>query len=87
MEYLDFNSKNGELYFRLQTGPIKEVGVNGAQIDDLIQFCKNKLEEFQKLAPSGYTLAAMLSLDAALIALALRTSDRTKRGVEGTHES
>lgn len=72
--------------FRLQNGPIREVGVNGCQIDEVIRFAQDRLREFNKLAPSRQTQEAITHLGQALLSLAIRTADRESRGVEGTKE-
>lgn len=69
----------------LQNGPIQEVGVNGDQIDDIIRFAKEKLEEFNTgKHASLWNDDAIFFLDKALKALAKRTAERQARGVEGT---
>lgn len=68
----------------LQNGPIGEVGVNGAQIDDVIRWCQSRLVEFNDTQPSMHNVEAIRHLGFALRQLALRTTDRIRREVEGT---
>lgn len=75
--------KDSKINFMLQDGPIKEVGVNGAQIDDLIELCREIIFYFGNRFPSGFNDIAIKSLDIALGALAMRKEDREKRNVEG----
>lgn len=70
--------------FVLQDGPIKEFGVNGCQIDDALQFFRDKLQSFQGAVPCHENTQAILNLDIALMWLKKRKDDREKRGVEGT---
>lgn len=70
--------------FRLQDGPIREVGVNGCQIDDVVAFALAKVEEFNKLAPCVENHQVAVKLKEALYWLEERKRQREKRGVEGT---
>lgn len=73
------------IQIKLQTGPILEVGVNGCQIDDVIEWAHSKLVEFNQ--PPYYTPWTRLAIEDladALTHLAARTADRVERGVEGT---
>lgn len=75
------------LAFTVQNGPVKEVGVNGCQVDTLIQAAKAILEGFDNIVPCPHNKKAMDCLDLALIHLQLRKEDREKRSVEGTMKS
>ena len=71
-----------------QDGPIKEQGVNGAQVEDLLQAARERLE-FLNGANNGkfscnYNAAAIAAIRQAEEMLLLRTQEREKRGVEGT---
>ena len=68
----------------IQQGPIKENGLNGAQVDDLIKISKTILEKLNKALASRETSMAITKLDEAILWLMKRTQDREKRGVEGT---
>lgn len=72
------------LSFTLQKGPVKEVGVNGCQVDSIIEAAKVILESFNKDVPSRETSLAITKLEEALSWLDVRTRNREKRGVEGT---
>jgi hypothetical protein len=37
--------------FTIQSGPVKEFGVNGCQIDDVIAWAKDKIEQFNATFP------------------------------------
>lgn len=73
-----------EIHF--QEGPIKEVGVNGVNNEDLIAMVICRLEHFNN---SEYrcreNALAITALEEALLWLRKRTMGREKRGVEGTH--
>ena len=73
--------------FKLQNGPIKEVGVNGCQVDTIIEAAKLIIEGLDKKFPCDENAYALGSLDAALDSLKKRTADREKRDVEGTNQA
>ena len=73
--------------FRIQSGPMKEYGVNGCQIDDVLRWTKNKIEEFQALASCRENAIAITKLDEALMWLEERKRNRERRGVEGTSKA
>jgi len=68
-----------------QEGPIKEVGVNGVFMEDLIAMCICRLEHFQKSDFACRDNAvAITHLETAMLWLRKRTIGRKNRGVEGT---
>lgn len=73
--------------FKLQDGPIKEVGVNGCQIDDVIGFARDKIAEFQAKIPCTENGHAVTKLDESLMWLEQRKKNREKRAVEGTSKA
>lgn len=77
------NHNLNEITFRIQNRPIKEVGVNGCQVDTIIHAAKKILEGLDAKFPSEYNKLAINKLDMALSHLEQRTKDREARGVEG----
>jgi hypothetical protein len=71
--------------FRIQNGPIKESGVNGCQVDTLIEAAKLIIEGLNKKFPCRENACAITKLDEAILWLHKRKMDREKRGVEGTN--
>lgn len=69
-----------------QRGPIKEVGVNGCQIDDMIEFARRTIEVFNKKFPCRENSRAITKLQEAEMWLRERTRNREARGVEGTNQ-
>ena len=69
--------------FDLQDGPIKEVGVNGVQIDHVIEWAKVVIEGFNKAFPCRENSVIITKLDEALLWSMKRKLDREKRNVEG----
>lgn len=76
------------IQIQLQDGPIKENGVNGCQIDDVIVYCRDKIVEFNTKENGKFACrensVAITKLDDALISLQRRTENREARVVEGT---
>lgn len=71
------------LSFNIQNGPIKENGVNGCQVDTIIEAAKIILEGLNKNFPCRENATAITKLDEALLWLLKRKLDREKRNVEG----
>jgi len=69
--------------FKIQDGPIKEFGINGCQVDAIIEVAKDMLESFNKRFPCQENEYAIRSLSESLAALEVRKQNREKRGVEG----
>ena len=84
-EYKPFITVTDEsVTFVGQGGPIKEVGVNGCQIDDIIEFARDVITVFNQRFPCHENSIALTKLDEALLWLMKRKLDREKRLVEGT---
>lgn len=73
--------------FTIQNGPIKEFGVNGCQIDDVVDWAKEKIEVFQQAFPCRENAIALTKLDEAILWLMKRKLDREKRHVEGFNKA
>jgi len=79
---LDTNTIN----FKIQNGPIKENGINGCQVDDIIEVARMIIEEFNVDFPCGENAIVLTLLDEAVSWLKKRKDDRIRRGVEGTNQ-
>lgn len=75
------------LSFTIQNGPVKENGVNGCQIDTIIEAAKVILEGLNAKCPCRENSLAITKLDEALLWLYLRTQKRESRGVEGLNKA
>lgn len=73
--------------FTIQNGPIKEKGVNGCQVDTLIETAKVILDRFQENFPCDENVLAIRHLEDALNMLHIRKKDREAREVEGTSQA
>lgn len=71
------------LSFTLQNGPVKEHGVNGCQVDTVIEAAKLILQGLNDNFPCRENSMAITKLDEALMWLDKRKRDRETRGVEG----
>lgn len=81
--YVAIDHEQSSIHFKIQSDPIGEVGVNGCQVDAMIEAAKIILEGLDDKFPSEWNLKAIQSLNNALECLRLRKKDREKRGVEG----
>ena len=85
-EHIVVNHKNNGISFRIQRGPIKEVGENGCQVTALIAAARIIIRELNNKFPCGENEETINCLDQALRSQELRTYGRTARGVEGKNE-
>lgn len=83
--FIELNDAHNAITFKIQDGPIKKKGVNGCQVDQLIETAKMMLEGLNKKVPARETSLAVTRLEEALMWLDKRRQDRTARGVEGTN--
>lgn len=72
--------------FEIQQGPIKEVGENGCQIDEVVRFARDTIAHFQREFPCDENEEVLICLDKAMSLLAARKKNREARGVEGKNE-
>jgi hypothetical protein len=70
--------------FVMQTGPIKEVGVNGVQVDTLIETARIMINGLNSKFPCIENERTIYHLEEALRQLKARKRDREARDVEGT---
>jgi hypothetical protein len=69
--------------FTIQNGPIKEKGVNGCQVDTLIQTAMLMIEGLNGKYPCRENSIAITKLQEAYLWLKERKNKRESRGVEG----
>lgn len=91
-EAFDAMRKNSPIYidhdvnmisFRIQDGPIKEVGKNGCQVDTLVHASIAMIKGLNEKYPCTENDEAILALNLTLMWLGKRKKDREARGVEG----
>jgi len=81
--FINVDHEENSIKFRIQNGPIKEKGLNGCQIDTMIEAAKIIITGFNNKYPCYENVLALNALKDALDALELRTKKRDARGVEG----
>ena len=84
--YIVVDTISNSVSFKLQNGPIKEVGVNGVQIDDMIYIAMKIIEGLNKNFPCDENKNAFSHLKSALSYLELRKIRREKQGNEGINK-
>lgn len=73
--------------FTVQNGPVKQVGVNGCQVDEIIEAAKLIIEGLNKNFSCRENSMAITKLDEALLWLKKRKFDREQRNVEGYNKA
>lgn len=82
---INITDRMNTISFRIQNGPIKENGVNGCQVDTLIETAKIMLDGLNKKFPCRENSLAITKLDEALLWLGARKARREAQGIEGTN--
>jgi len=72
--------------FRIQNGPVGKNGINGCQVDTVIEASKLIITGLNKQYPCRENAMAITKLDEALMWLDKRTKERSNRGVEGENK-
>lgn len=85
--FIYIRKDKNSISFTIQNGPIKEVGVNGCQVDALIHAAKEIVSGLNSKFPCRYNSIAITKLEEALHRLEDRRKDREKREVEGLNKA
>ncbi len=81
------NDEAGYIHIKFQCGPIKEHGVNGTSIENVLELLTNRLRGFQQGPFRCRTNAlAITKIEEAIMWLEERTKIRINQGVEGTNQ-
>lgn len=86
-KYILVNHETNTIAFEIQNGPIKENGVNGCQVDTMIEAARLIIHGLNEKFPCEDNEYAISHLNGALAALRQRKADRELRGVEGTNKA
>jgi hypothetical protein len=70
--------------FTIQSDPVKEVGINGCQAIDMLEYVKCLFESLNEAFPCRENALTITKIEEAIHWQEARTKDRLKRGVEGT---
>lgn len=82
--YIQIDHQYNMIQFKMQMGTIKEAGVNGCQVDTLIETALIMIAGLNAEVPCYENSEAIVYLMKAMKALERRTINRKIRGVEGT---
>lgn len=85
LNFIQVNHDTNEIKFKLQDGPVKENGINGCQVTDMIAVAKHIISGLNQKFPDQENVNTIFHLWEALEAQGRRTANREKRGVEGTN--
>lgn len=69
--------------FTIQSDPISEVGVNGCQASDMLEYVKCLFESLNDVFPCRENALTLTKLEEAIHWQDARTKDRMRRAVEG----
>ncbi len=83
---INITERMNTISFRIQNGPVKEVGVNGCQIVTLIEAARVLIEKHNEKFPSMHNISAMHHLELAIFSQERRAQSRGSQGVEGTSQ-
>jgi len=72
--------------FTIQSDPISEVGINGCQAIDMLEFIKNLYESFNDSFFSRENVMTIIKIEEAIHWQEARTKDRIRRKVEGKNK-
>lgn len=72
--------------FTIQSDPISEVGINGVQALDMLEYVKCLFESLNDAFPCRENALTITKIEEAIHWQEARTKDRLKRGVEGKNE-
>lgn len=84
--FIVVNHGDNTIHFMVQDGPIGEVGVNGCQVDSIIEAARLIVHGLNKKFPCRENSLVITKLEEALHWLAHRKANREARGVEGRNE-
>lgn len=72
--------------FQIQSDPIGEVGINGVQATDMLEYVKCLFESLNEAFPCRENSLTITKIEEAIHWQEARTKNRIKRGVEGKNE-
>lgn len=72
--------------FQIQSDPIGEVGVNGLQAADMLEYVKQLFISLDKALPCLENRFSIEAIESAIKWQDIRTRNRQKIGVEGTNQ-
>ena len=85
--YIIVDDHKNSITFKIQDAPIKEAGVNGCQVDTLVDAAAKIVEGLNAQFPCEENGECISHLYDALAALRKRKANREARGVEGENKA
>ncbi len=82
-DFINMGPEGKTLVFKIQDGPIKEYGLNGCQVSDIIEIATDIIRQLNELYPCRENAITITKLEEALMWQEKRTQDRIIRNVEG----
>ena len=82
-KYIIINHEDNTITFKIQKGAIKENGINGCQVEDMVRTAKEIVLGLNSNYPCKENEKMITCLQEAIHWSQERTRDREKRGVEG----
>lgn len=79
--------EGNKITFQIQDGPIRENGVNGCQVDDVIRTARDIITGLNERFPCRENSVAITKLQEAEMWLLERKRERERRGVEGFNKA
>lgn len=73
--------------FAIQSDPISEVGINGVQALDMLQYTKCLFESLNEVFPCRENSLTITKIEEAIHWQEARTRDRLRRNVEGKNKA
>ena len=73
--------------FEIQSDPIKEVGINGCQAVDILEYTKFLFQSLNEAFPCRENALTITKIEEAIHWQYARTRDRISRGVEGENKA
>ena len=81
------NDDRANVTFTIQSAPISEVGTDGCQAVDMLEYTKNLFKSLDDVYPCRENALTITKIEEAIHWQEARTKDREKRKVEGKNEA
>lgn len=82
-DFVVLDSNEHSVKFVIQNGPVKENGLSGCQVTNMLQFVKEVYKSLQSAFPCKENASTIQYIELALEYQAKRNRDRAERKVEG----
>ena len=83
-DFIIVDHANNTISFKVQDGPVNEAGINGCQVDCIIEAAAIIVRGLNELCPCRENSLVITKLEEALLWLIARRRNRLGRGVEGS---